>query len=88
MLQAIQEWGQSEEERIKAVQDFIDEAGFDAKAQGWPVFGGIWSKPCIGKDGEAATEWLKSVTDNLKRGEYNSEVRQLEEAIATRKQAA
>lgn len=87
MLQGIQEWGQTDEARIKAVQDLLDASGFDAIATCSPVFGGIWPKPCIGSDGVAASEWLRLLTKNLKRGEYNSEVRQIEEAIAARKAA-
>ena len=48
MLEAIQDWGQTEEERRQAVQNLLDAAGFDAKAIKGPVFGGIWPKPCTG----------------------------------------
>lgn len=86
MLQAIQEWGQSESERLSAVQGLLNAVGFDAVATCWPVFGGIWQKPCTGKDGEEATAWLKALTDNLKRGAYNSEVSQINEAVAQRRE--
>lgn len=81
MMKAICEWGQPEAERVAAVQGALDAAGFNAKATCWPIFGGIWKSPCEGPDGEAATTWLRELTDNLKRGEYNSEVRQVREAI-------
>lgn len=84
MLDAIQEWGQPEEKRIAAVQAVVDAAGFNARATCFPVFGGIWPRGCEGPDGEAATQWLKNLTTKLKRGEYNSEVRQIVEAIDAR----
>lgn len=87
MLQAIQEWGQSESERLSAVQELLNAAGFDAVATCWPVFGGIWQKTCTGKDGEEATTWLQALTDNLKRGEYNSEVDQIEQAVKKRRES-
>ena len=87
MLRAIQEWGQPESERIAAVQDLLREARFDATSTCFPVFGGIWKSACAGPDGEAATVWLQNLTDNLRRGEFNSEVRQIELAIADRAQS-
>lgn len=82
MLQAICEWGQRREERIQAVQDVLDTVGFKAEAQGWPVFGGIWAKPCTGEEGEEATKWLKSLTDNLERGKIEHEIDQVMFAIS------
>ena len=85
VLQAIQEWGQSKAERIAAVQAVLDAAGFKADAQGWPVFGGIWNKPCTGPDGEAASAWLKNLTDTMQRGDFNDEVRHVAALIEVRR---
>jgi hypothetical protein len=74
---AICEFFDPDEVKIAAVQSYLDAAGFDARATCWPVFGGIWMKPCEGPEGEAATAWLKSVTDSLRRGDANDELRQL-----------
>lgn len=74
MLDAIQEWGQEEKDRIRAVQDILDVIGFKAKAGGFPVFGGIWTKSCTGKDADKATEWLKKLTDEMPRGKIETEV--------------
>lgn len=84
MLRAVLEWGQPEEERIAAVQQLLDIAGFDAKATTWPVFGGIWSKPCEGPDGRAADEWLKRLTSTMKRGKYEVEEAHVEKFINER----
>jgi hypothetical protein len=84
MLHAIQEWGQSESERLTAVQGVLNAAGLDATATCWPVFGHIWKSPCTGPDGEVATAWLQNLTDNLQQGEFYSEVAQIEQAIADR----
>lgn len=81
MLEAIQEWGQPEDTRIAAVQNVLDVCGFEATAKGWPVLGMIWSAPCEGKDGDDATEFLSRLTKRLKRGEMQSECRQVEQAI-------
>lgn len=70
---AICEFGQSEETRIAAVQALLDFKGFKAKATCWPVFGGIWPKPCEGENGEEATKWLKEITDTMKRGKFETE---------------
>ena len=88
MLRAIQEWGQSEEDRVAAVQALLDAADFKATATGWPIFGGIWKSACTGPDGDAATAWLKLVTDTMKRGEFNSEVRHIEACLRGRKSQA
>ena len=81
VLNAIQEWGQSREDRIKAVQDVLDAAGFDAKATCWPAFGSLWPRPCEGLDGEAATTWLAELTSTMPRGEFNTEARHVTAAI-------
>lgn len=88
MLQAVQDWGQGEGDRIAATQALLDAAGFDAKASCGPVFGAIWPKPCSGRDGEAATAWLKQLTETMERGEFNSECAQIDAAIAARKEAS
>jgi hypothetical protein len=87
VLRAIQEWGQADEERIKAVQGVLDAAGFDAKATCWPVFGGIWPKPAEGPQGEAASAWLRELTDTMERGHYEDEVEHVERAIQARRAA-
>ena len=87
MLSAVQEWGQPDEERVAAVQDVLDEAGFDATATTWPVFGAIWKLPCEGKDGAEATVWLKTLTDTMPRGEFNAEVDHVQRFIDERKAA-
>ncbi len=84
LLYGIQDWGQSEADRIKATQDLLDAAGFKAKATCGPVFGGIWPSPCKGDDGEAATAWLKQLTDSMKRGKYEMEVAHIEAALRDR----
>lgn len=85
MLHAIQEWGQSETERIQAVQAALDAAGFDARATCGPVFGRIWPKGCEGKDAELATLWLLALTDTMQRGEFNAEKRHVLNAIKARR---
>ncbi len=87
VLQGIQEWGQSEANRIAAVQGVLDAAGFDAKAICWPVFGGIWGKQCEGPDGEAATRWLQNLTDTMQRGEFNEEAAHVDRLIGRRQKA-
>lgn len=84
MMKAVCEFGDPDKDKIEAVQAVLDAAGFDARATCWPVFGGIWPKPCEGPEGAEATAWLQALTDGLQRGEYNSEVRQVEAAIASR----
>ncbi len=81
MLMAIQEWGQSDGKRIAAVQRILNAAGFDAVATCGPVFGGIWPTSCSGLEAAQASEWLNELTDSLRRGEFDDEVRQVEAAI-------
>lgn len=87
MLHAVQEWGDPDEKRIAAVQEVLDAAGFKATATCWPVFGGIWPKPCEGKDATAATEWLKSLTDDLPRGDVHTEIAFVKQRIEERRGA-
>lgn len=82
---AIQEHGQLESDRVLSVQGVLDAAGFDATATCWPVFGGIWPKPCVGRDAEAASSWLKTLTETMKRGDANEEFAHVEAMIETRK---
>ncbi len=84
MLRAIQDWGQSESERIAAVQGLLDAGGFKAQATCSPVFGGIWRDHCTGKDGRAATQWLQDITDTMKRGHLEDEIAHVERAIRER----
>lgn len=64
LLQAIQHWGQTEQQREKATRDFVEAAGVKFPSH-------------------EAVKFLDGVTRNLKRGEFNSEVRQLQEMLAT-----
>lgn len=66
LLQGIQHWGQSAEQREKATREFVAAAGLTF-------------------DSTEANEWLASVLKNLRRGEFNSEVSQLQAAIEARK---
>lgn len=84
MLHAVQEWGDPLAERLAAVQAVLDATGFKARATCYPIFGGIWRTPCQGPDAEAATQWLKDLTDTLPRGEFNTEARHVAAAIAQR----
>ena len=84
VLTAIQEWGDPDEKRVAAVQAVLDAAGFDATATCWPVFGGIWPKPCAGNDGEAATAWLKELTDTMPRGRVQDEIAHVDSTIHAR----
>lgn len=83
VLLAIQEWGQSEVDGRKAVQDVLDAAGFKAVAASRPVFGGIWPKPATGEDSPAATAWLRKLTDTMPRGRFQDEVKHVEDSIAS-----
>lgn len=74
VINAICEFGQPESVRIAAVQGVLDAAGFAATATGFPVFGGIWTKPCEGKDGHEASAWLRNLTDTMQRGKFELEV--------------
>ena len=65
LLQGIQHWGQTAEQREKATRAYVEAAGL--------TFGS-----------EEANEWLDGTLKNLRRGEFNSEVRQLQEALADR----
>ncbi len=82
LFHAIQEWGQPIEARIAAVQNLLNEAGFDATATCPPVFGGIWPKPCEGDDAETASAWLKNLTETMVRGRYQDEVAHIESELA------
>jgi hypothetical protein len=84
ILMAIQDWGQSEEDGTRAVQAVLDAAGFAATASGRPVFGGIWPKKCTGPEGDAASSWLQSLTDTMKRGRFQTEVECVQAAIDRR----
>ncbi len=84
LLMGIQEWGQSDEKRVQAVQDLLDAANFNARATCWPVFGAIWPKPCEGPDAEAATVWLKTLTRTMERGRFEDEVAHVERALVER----
>jgi hypothetical protein len=85
MLRAVQDWGQSTQERAEATAAYLKAAGFDVEPSGYPIFGGMFpQQPIKGKDGEAAHAWLAGVLKNLKRGEYNSEIEQLNAAIEQR----
>lgn len=88
MMKAVQEWGDPEAERIKAVQDLLDAAGFKATATCWPVFGGIWPKKCEGDDGYEATEWLQNLTKTMPRGKYEREIEHIKDALAARRAPA
>jgi hypothetical protein len=81
ILHAVQEWGQSEDDRMVATQAVIDAAGFDAKATCSPVFGAIWPKPCEGPDSEAASAWLTALTKAMPRGKFEREVKHVEMAM-------
>lgn len=82
MLDAIQEWGQPERTRVAAVQTLLDAVGFKATATCWPIFGGIWPRPCEGEQADAATAWLKDLTSHLPRGKFETEVAYLRAEIA------
>lgn len=84
VLKAIQEWGQPTAERIAAVQAVLTAAKFSATATCYPVFGGIWPKPCDGPDGEAATQWLRHLTNSMPRGRFENETAHVAAEIAAR----
>lgn len=81
ILMAIQDWGQSEEERISAVQGVLDAAGFNAKTTCSPAFGAIWPKACSGPDAVAASAWLQMLTDTMRRGKFEDEVEHVEKCV-------
>lgn len=81
ILRAIQEWGQSDDDRRRAVQGVLDAAGFNATATCGPVFGRIWPKLCDGPDGELASAWLKELTDTMPRGRFEDEAAHVAAAI-------
>lgn len=85
ILLAVQDWGHPESKGIAATQAVLDAAGFIATATCRPVFGAIWPKPCVGPGAAAATEWLKSLTETMPRGKFETEVAHVEAAIAARK---
>lgn len=84
ILHGIQEWGQSEADRVRATQALVDAAGFKATATCGPVFGGIWPKPCEGPEGHAASLWLLDLTKTMPRGKFEDEQKHVEEAIKAR----
>lgn len=88
VLQAIQEWGQPEAERVKAVQRVLDAAGIDAQATCWPVFGGIWPGPCTGHEAERATQFLSALTKTMQRGKFEREAAHVVSCIVTERPAA
>lgn len=69
LLQGIQHWGQTAEQREKATRDYVAAAGIK--------FGT-----------KEADDWLNGVLQKLQRGEFNSEARQLQAAIESRRAAA
>ena len=83
---AIQEWEQPDEQRIAAVQATLNVAGFNARATCWPVFRGIWPKPCEGLDAEEASKWLRELTDTLTlvSGHVEDEIDHVQAAIEKR----
>lgn len=87
ILHAIQDWGQSEQQRVAAVQRVIDAAGFDAQATCSPVFGGIWPEGCAGPDAEAATQFLRDLTQSMERGKFEREAAHVSSCIAQAKAA-
>jgi hypothetical protein len=87
VLRAIQDWGQSEADRIAAVQAVLDAAGFKAAATSGPVFGRIWPSPCTGEDGEAASAWLQHLTTSMRRSKFEHEAEHVKNAIAERASA-
>ena len=87
ILQGIQDWGQSDAQRIAAVQAVLDDAGFKATATCGPVFGRIWPTPCIGPDAEKATAWLKLLTSTMARGKFEIEEQHVANAIAAASQS-
>ena len=86
MLWAVQEWGQDDAKRLGAVQDLLTAAGFDAVATCAPVFGGILprSRPCTGPEGEAATQWLRSMLEDMPRGKLEEEAAHIQRAVLSR----
>lgn len=84
---AVCEFFDPDEVKIAAVQEVLDAAGFEATATCWPVFGGIWTEPCTGKDGEEATAWLQELTDTMVRGDANEEIAHVDRMIEARKNA-
>ena len=82
ILQGIQDWGQSDAERVAAVQAVLNDAGFKATATCGPVFGGIWPTACTGPDAEKATAWLKLLTSTMARGKFEIEMQHVANAIA------
>lgn len=68
LLQGIQHWGQTAEQREAATRAYVAAAGLK-----------------FGSD--EANKWLAEVIKNLRRGEFNDEVHQLQEAIRVRKAA-
>lgn len=83
MLLSVQEWGQTEDERIAAFQAVLDEAGFDAKANCAPIFGAFLQQEpiCDGPDVAEADVWARAMLDTMPRGEFNAEVQHIQDAI-------
>lgn len=85
VITAICDFGDPVEKKIATVQAVLDAAGFKAEATCWPVFGGIWPKPCEGKDGNVATVWLKDLTDTMVRGKVEREIEHVDVKIRERR---
>ena len=86
VLHAIQDWGDAPAARIQAVQDVLDAAGLKTTATCWPVFGGIWPKPCDGPDGAVATAWRQTRMDPKPRGHFQEESAHVVQMIKARKE--
>lgn len=84
VMRAVQDWGQSVEQRVAAVQSVLDAAGFDAKATCVPVFGALWPQPCDGREAAEATAWLNTLTETMPRGRFESEAAHVAAAIEAR----
>lgn len=86
LLHAIQEWGDEPAVKIRAVQGYLDAAGFTAVATCAPVFGGILPEPMGGEDGRAATAWLRDLLNSPGwRGRFQDEVKFLIQALVARR---
>ena len=83
VLHALRESGQTDAERLHAVQSLVNAAGFDAVAGCWPTPDGAWPEPCRGLDGPAATLWLLRLTDGMPR-RFGDQRQFVAEAVARR----
>lgn len=87
VLMAIQEWGQSDGERIAAVQAVLDAAGFNARAVDFPALRRFWQRePAEGPDGEVASAWLKELVASMPHGRFENEEAHVARGIAERHQ--